>query len=875
MASQPFAIVFTDLVDSTKIKSLLPAESLADKNHAYATGILHPHRERTSAIVASHGGTEVEIVGDSYVLRFSEVVDAARFAAEIQRNHALEPIATPLGPLRMRIGIHFGSPEEDPQRPGRYIGQELDYAARLMSLANGGQIVLSEVAATLLRQSLKEHGRQFAHGDRELKGIGRVPIFELLYDDKQPQALSQAALAPSNLPSAPRNVVGREKLLVDLRLRLHAGGVVILKSEGGMGKTTLALAASHAAVEAGELPGGVVWISCESKPTFDEFLRECCAIFFGDRLEDESLKVCSQRVREHLSKRAALLVLDNFETLKHDTDYLNWIALIRAPQRVLVTTRETPAGLQGAVLPVTELARSVALQLFKDVCESSGRTLQAHDQPLVEQLCAAVGDQPLAIEILATRAARLPLSTLAQRVATNINSAVMINDPTRPARRQSLGASFALSFEPLSKEAQELLIKTSFLSASISSELLKYLMPQADGITIAEELVDASLWRLTGDRFQSHALIRQAAWERLPASDAPAVRLQIANALSCLACEFNTRLQKLMAEGGASQDVLDLQESELTNFLLAAEIAQQAGNAEVLGRIVESLEDFWRVRGHWMEAIRVIQMALTLPGQQVAPARRAKLLQGAGRAQRHLMRFDEAEKNYCEALTLFEQTGNARDHGEALSELSRVYCWMDRLEESHATAARAVRLLREAGDGTKLATGLARLGVVLRLCGDLPAALECHQESLALCQKLRDRRGEGRSWGYLGDCYRHRQQWQLAEKAQQQGLLIAQELKDRRAEADTLLRIGKGLIAQRRWEEAEARLRESLATYRELGSQVLQARTLYFFAQSLQESGRKEAARNAIEEAWSLVEGQSIGWFVPRVEALRAKLMAP
>jgi len=86
--------------------------------------------------------------------------------------------------------------------------------------------------------------------------------------------------------------------------------------------------------------------------------------------------------------------------------------------------------------------------------------------------------------------------------------------------------------------------------------------------------------------------------------------------------------------------------------------------------------------------------------------------------------------------------------------------------------------------------------------------------------------------------------------------------------------MGKSLVAQQRWAEAEAKLQESLAIYREINSQSLQARTLFFYAQALQQSGRLQDALAAINEAASLLSGQSVGWFAPRVEALRAELLA-
>ena len=49
----------------------------------------------------------------------------------------------------------------------------------------------------------------------------------------------------------------------------------------------------------------------------------------------------------------------------------------------------------------------------------------------------AVGDLPLAIEMLAAHAARIPLARLLDRVRRNLDAMNREDDPTRPKRRRS------------------------------------------------------------------------------------------------------------------------------------------------------------------------------------------------------------------------------------------------------------------------------------------------------------------------------------------------------------------------------------------------------------------------------------------------------
>jgi CHASE2 domain-containing sensor protein len=178
-------MVFTDLVGSTAMKNRLGGESSTANQH-YVDRILMPHRERIQAELNNYGGRVVKTMGDGHFLVFTNAVQAVQWAVTLQRSHQHQAIPTPLGSLQVRIGMHTGTPLPDGDD---FLGQEVDYAARVADLANGGQIVLSEVTAILIRNGNVPKCTTHTHGTRLLKGIGKVPVFELLYDGKSPGLL--------------------------------------------------------------------------------------------------------------------------------------------------------------------------------------------------------------------------------------------------------------------------------------------------------------------------------------------------------------------------------------------------------------------------------------------------------------------------------------------------------------------------------------------------------------------------------------------------------------------------------------------------------------------------------------------------------------
>ena len=191
MAEKMVALVFTDLVNSTAIKNHLTGSNTHERNEAYRDTILLPHRQRVTASLSQYQGRMVTEMGDGFFLVFPNAVLAAEWAVGMQTIHITEPIATPLGNLAVKVGMHIGAPLAHGEQ---FIGQEVDYAARVADLATGEQILLSENAAAFIRSAQVMGLNIHAHGEMYLKGIGfgAVPIFELLYADRSPRPLKGA-----------------------------------------------------------------------------------------------------------------------------------------------------------------------------------------------------------------------------------------------------------------------------------------------------------------------------------------------------------------------------------------------------------------------------------------------------------------------------------------------------------------------------------------------------------------------------------------------------------------------------------------------------------------------------------------------------------
>jgi len=170
LPSGTVTFLFTDLEESTRLWDQFP-EEMRDA--------LARHDELLRAGIERNRGTVVKTTGDGVYAVFTEAPDAVAAATHTMRSlHAERWGAT--GPLRARMALHTGSAHE---RDGDYFGPALNRASRLMSAAHGGQVVLSQVCAELVRDHPSAGLELRDLGEHRFRGLARPEqVFELLIE---------------------------------------------------------------------------------------------------------------------------------------------------------------------------------------------------------------------------------------------------------------------------------------------------------------------------------------------------------------------------------------------------------------------------------------------------------------------------------------------------------------------------------------------------------------------------------------------------------------------------------------------------------------------------------------------------------------------
>ncbi|HKU43099.1 MAG TPA: adenylate/guanylate cyclase domain-containing protein [Polyangiales bacterium] len=129
-------------------------------------------------VIGSHGGAldKERGEGDSHFALFKQATSATRAAAELQRELAAGPWPQGVA-LKVRIGLHVG----ELHRRGRdYAGVAISYAARLRSVAHGGQVVASRTLVELVADELDAGLRWQSLGRHRVRDLaGWTEIFQL------------------------------------------------------------------------------------------------------------------------------------------------------------------------------------------------------------------------------------------------------------------------------------------------------------------------------------------------------------------------------------------------------------------------------------------------------------------------------------------------------------------------------------------------------------------------------------------------------------------------------------------------------------------------------------------------------------------------
>jgi predicted ATPase/class 3 adenylate cyclase len=884
--------LFTDIEGSTRLWQQHP--------EPMKQALLRHHALLQQSIESSNGYV-FQIVGDAFCAAFHTAAGGVAAALAAQRALAAEPWGE-TGPIRVRMALHTGTADlhAGEHKAGEYMsGLTLSHTARLLSVAHGGQILVSNATQELVRNDLPSLVELRNLGLHRLRDLTRAEHVYQVVAQRLPDrfpALRSLEVVPNNLPRQLTTFIGREREIAEAKRLLAETHLLTITGPGGSGKTRLSLEIGARLLS--EYPDGV-WLVEFAHLADPARVPQVLATALSVREEaDRPLLVT---LVDHLRPKRVLLLLDNCEHLIDACAGLADTLLRGCPEvKILPSSREA-LGLTGEVVfrvpplslpdsrlvPALErLAEYEAVRLFVDraIAVKPDFTLTDDTAAAVVQICRRLDGIPLAIELAAARVRTLSVQQITAHLDERFR---LLTGGSRTAlpRHQTLRGLIDWSYGLLSEAERELFRRVSVFVGGWTLEASVAVcagvdVDRYDIVELLGRLVDKSLCLIDGEgsdpRYRLLETIRQYGFEKLAeTSEGQVVRARHRDFYLGFAEDAEPRLQ-----GPEQVAWLQRLEADHDNLRAALRWSLDCDETEAALRLGSALSLFWDTHGYvregreWLDEL--LAHARERPTSTVTTRRAlGKVLDAASRTRARWSEFPQATEFLTHGLAVWRELGDKRGIAEALNNLAVGATQSGDRVRARVLVAESLALFRELSDKRGTAHALNNLAEILRGEGDLPGARALFEESVPLFEAIEERRGLSHALDNLGGILTAQGDYGPAEALYSRSRRLAEELGDNHAVATALRSLGG--VAHHRGDHERARsfYEDSVARFREMGDGFCLAKSLIGYALTSHEMGDHEQARVLGDQGLALLrEAGAKGELAPRLGQLGAAALA-
>lgn len=735
--------LFTDVEGSTRLWEQDP-ERMREA--------LARHDALTRAAVGGHRGVLVKMIGDGAHAAFEDPLDALNATLELQRVLA-GPMATNGVHLRVRCGLHMGVSE---RRENDFFGPAVNRAARIMSVAHGGQVLLSEAVAALVRERLPAGVALRDLGAVRLRDLSYVEhIYQLVHPGLREDfpALRSLEATPNNLPQQITSFIGREREIDDAKKALGAARLLTLVGAGGIGKTRLSLQVAADVLD--DYPDGVWFV--ELAPLTDERLvAHAVATVLG--VKEQAGRQVIEALVKHVADRCLLLIFDNCEhVVQTCADLVKQLLEAGSDLRILASSRE-PLRISGEKtflvpalsvpgsqepLAVEALPQYPAVRLFVDRAAAARPTfsLTPDNARAVADICQRLDGIPLAIELAAVRVRALSVENIASRLNDRFHLLTGGNRTALP-RQQTLRALIDWSYDLLSEKERILFCRLAVFAGGWTLNAAEAVcaggdIAERDVLDLLADLVDKSLVTTTVEsgRYGLLETVRQYADERLTQSNK-------GDATRSRHVDFYLAFVEQVAPdlfGKKQVTTLQHLDFERENILSAhGWCLRNEGFAEQDYRFVHAIKHYWFMRGLLNLGHRITTEAVLNPDGPTTGVARCKALWVAGQICSFMGRYDEAQEFLQESLSMARSLSDSRLVAVVLTTLSLASFGKGDHAAARMFSREALQIAEQSGNKRQIASSCNGLAQLLRSEGDIERAEPLYERVVALARELGD-----------------------------------------------------------------------------------------------------------------------------------------
>jgi len=370
----------------------------------------------------------------------------------------------------------------------------------------------------------------------------------------------------------------------------------------------------------------------------------------------------------------------------------------------------------------------------------AGARAGAEPDEIVHQLCRALDNLPLALELAAARTSVLSPARILERLSARLD--LFKGGRDAEARQRTLRATIAWSYELLIPQEKRLFARLAVFRGGCVLAAAEA-VAEADLDTL-QSLVDKSLLHHRNDRFSMLETIREYAIERLEeGEEEKAIRDRHFDHFLAFA---ERAYEERITSASTWLPIVDAERDNLRAALDWARISRPEAELQLAGAVAF----YWQLRGHVPEATHE-RLAGALARTGSRDRIRARALTHLGQIQRAIGR--EASSYLDEALSLWREQGDVL--GEALALEAIGYNQLASGEHRSARLAleQSLALRRQAGAPPQLeARSLAGLCQLFVSSGEIERAEPLAQQLQEVATRYEDRDTQGDALHYLADC---------------------------------------------------------------------------------------------------------------------------
>ena len=563
---------------------------------------------------------------------------------------------------------------------------------------------------------------------------------------------------PHQLPADLRAFSGRDCDLKALHALLPEAidadtstPIASVEGMGGIGKTTLAVHFAHEIAD--RFPGGQVYLNLRGygpgEPVEPSAALEAMLTALGVPCEaiPDDLDGRAASWRTHSAGRRLLVLLDN----ANRTEQVR--PLLPGPGCLVVITSRW----QLRALVATHGARRIALEELGEedavelLASSIGLDRVARDPAATERFVRYCGGLPLAIRILAVRAAQfpdLPLDEFVDSLEADLLGSFDLAD----GEGTNIRSVFSYSYQALEPATARLLrllgLPTGVdfsapAAAAIAGLDLATTRPMLETLTAAHLLAQPR-----PGRYQFHDLIRAYAGEVASQVDTASQRdaaldrlldWYLASALNASRRMRPERYYRLLElddlDGGLEfsgyHDALDWFGEEAGNLIAAVHLARRRRD-DVCWKLAWLLQSYFVTSSRlddWRSVFAVALEAARASGHRPGEA---GILSGLGVVNGVARQYDESRRFLEQVLAIQRELGAREGEARAQYNLAMAAHNLDDYAWAYEHGMQALEIVRELGLGAFEASVLRALGDICTSMGDHEQALRLADAALAV-----------------------------------------------------------------------------------------------------------------------------------------------